>query len=68
MNETEANAHVIAQTACMMVAAMGMQAANQVRIDRGEGIAYDEAAFSKLPDEFYPVGNSWNFLLEARHR
>jgi hypothetical protein len=34
-----------------MVEAMGMQALNQYRIDRGETIAYNDKAFQKVVDD-----------------
>lgn len=44
------HAYAITMANCTLVAAMGMQAENQARLQRGESIAYPEKAFNDLID------------------
>jgi hypothetical protein len=45
-------AFIIAQAACASATIAAMQAANQERLASGHTIAYDEAAFLAVPDQF----------------
>ena len=43
---------VQAQTVCAMAEIEAMKAANREREDQGKALAYDEAAFMSVPDQF----------------
>lgn len=47
-HEAQKMVYVIGMAIGGLIEAMGMQAENQVRMDRGEVLAYDEKTFKKL--------------------
>ena len=58
MNENQKAAYIMAMAASALIEAMGMQALNQYRTDRGETIAYDDEAFQKVVDKYELHHNS----------
>lgn len=57
MDENARAAFIIAQAACANAAIAGMQAENQHRLSLGQTIAYDEAAFLAIQDQ-YMIGHN----------
>lgn len=58
MNEQQAAAFVMAQTACMLVEMEAMKVANQEREMRGLSLAYNEGAFQELIEKYGVHHNS----------
>lgn len=52
MTPEQKAAYVISQSVCAMVEAMGMQAENQQRTNRGLSIAYGEEAFAAVLEKY----------------
>jgi len=52
MTDEQKAAYIIAQSACASIRAQGMAAGNYQRMHRGENLAYTEADFEKLINEF----------------
>lgn len=45
-------AYIVSQSACAIIEAMGMVAANKDRESRGFAIAYDEGAFQEVIEKY----------------
>lgn len=65
MTEEQKAAYVIAQSACAMILALGMEAENKHREHRGEAMAYGYSAFNALLEEY---GIHHNAVLERFHQ